>query len=109
MTQTNFSQQIKPVSLAKCMLVGAFINLMVVTAFLIDVEGGKPEWEWYWMVRPLLIIPMAGAVGGAFYYLMKVRFPGGWVGFAATVFSVLIHIFGLWISFVLGFVGTYWH
>jgi hypothetical protein len=91
------------------MLLGAGIGFILIAAFLLSAGAGKPEWGRYWMVKPLIIVPLAGAAGGAFYYFMTVRFQSGWPRLFATVFSVIAFIFGLWIGSILGLNGTYWN
>jgi hypothetical protein len=54
-------------SLVKRMILGASIAAIVIAVFLAGA-GGKPEWPRFWMVKPLIIVPLAGAMGGAFYY-----------------------------------------
>lgn len=103
------SEQIHPVPLAIPMTIGAAIALALISAFLYDAGTPKPEWPTYWRVRPMLLVPFAGAVGGLCWYLMDyVRAYGGWKIALANVLSVIIYIFGLWIGTVLGLVGTYW-
>ena len=91
------------------MLQGAGIALIVISMFVFSVNHPKPEWGQYWMVRPLLITPLAGAMGGLFYYWMDyLRCLGGWRTVAAYIISFIGYMIVLWLGTVLGLVGTLW-
>jgi hypothetical protein len=111
MTQTNLSTQ--PVSralLVRRMLVGAAIALIVILTFVLRAGTPNPEWGKLWMIRPLVVTPLAGGVGGLVYHLMDhVRSRGGWQKVLANVLSVIIYVFGLWMGIVLGLEGTLWN
>jgi hypothetical protein len=95
--------------LGRCMLIGAGIALILVTIFMSGANA-DPAWGPYWMIRPLIVVPLAGATGGLFYYLMdRLRCQGGWKKLAANVISFIIYLFGLWMGTVLGFNGTLWN
>ena len=95
--------------LSKRMILGAGIGFLFISLFLITADGAKPEWGDFWMLRPLLIAPFAGAMGGVFYtFLDPWRQKGGHQKFLANLLSVVVFIFGLWIGSVLGLDGTYW-
>ena len=101
---------IHPGSLTKRMIQGAFIGLIIISAFLISAGQGKAEWGNWWMVKPLLMQPFAGAVGGAvYYYFDELRSKGGWSRIMADLFSLIIFIIGMWMGSVLGLNGTYWN
>jgi len=92
MTQSNFSsnQSIHPASLAKRMLQGGGIALILISVFLFATGEPDPKWPKYWMVRPLLIVPVAGAMGGVFYFFMDhLRYQGGWRKALAMILSVV--------------------
>lgn len=111
MTQQNeFSTQpIHPAPLAKRMFYGAGIALILISAFLFSAGEPNPAWPTFWMVRPLIIVPIAGAAGGAFFYIMDyLRYQGGWKKPAAIVLSILGYVFVLWVGTVLGLDGTWW-
>lgn len=112
MTQTNNlpTKSIHPVSVAKPMIIGAIIGLAVILVFLFSAGAGRPEWGAYWRIRPLIITPFAGAMGGLVYYFLGfLRVQGGWKAVLANVASLLIFIIGLWMGIVLGLVGTLWN
>jgi hypothetical protein len=62
------------------------------------------------MLKPLIIVPAAGACGGLFYHLMDfLRRKGGWKKIAANLLSLVVFVVGLWLGAVLGLDGTLWH
>lgn len=99
-----------PASLSKRMLLGGGIALILITAFLLPVfDDPKPEWGKLWMIRPLVIVSLAGAAGGGFYYFMDdLRLKGGLAKVLANLLSLLVYIVALWLGSVLGLDGTLW-
>ena len=96
-------------SLSKRMLQGAGIALILITIFLLTAGKGDPAWPKFWMLRPLIIVPLAGACGGGFYYFMDhLRHHGGWRKALAIILSLIVYLFALWLGTVLGLDGTYW-
>ncbi|HTF05621.1 MAG TPA: potassium transporter KefB [Bacteroidia bacterium] len=97
-------------SLGKRMLVGAGIAFVLIAIFLLGAGEPNPEWSKLWRLRPLLVVPFAGAMGGLFYHLMDhLRYHGGWRRVLGYALSTIVYVFGLWIGTVLGLAGTYWH
>ena len=95
--------------LGKRMILGAGIGFLFISLFLVMAGGTKPEWGDFWMIRPLLVVPVATALGGAFYtFLDPWRRKGGYQQFLAELLGLLGFIFSLWIGTVLGLDGTYW-
>ena len=91
-------------------LIGAGIGLVLITLFLSGVNNPKPEWGEYWKIRPMLMLPFAGAVGGlCFHILDYFRVQFSWNRFLIYFISLLIFVFGLWMGTVLGLVGTLWN
>ena len=111
MTQQNESQNqpIHPVSFVKPILVGAGIALLVISFFVFGVDEPHPEWGKFWMIRPLIITPLAGAVGGAFYSLMDYQSSRGFNRTLAILLSIVVYFIGLWLGVVLGLDGTMWN
>jgi hypothetical protein len=96
-------------SLGKRMLIGGVVALVLIIAFLYPTNP-NPNWGNYWMVRPLIVVPFAGAVGGACnYFLVSLSTLMGWNKALAYILSFIIFIFGLWIGTVLGLAGTLWN
>ena len=111
MTKRNHltTSPIHPASLVKPMLLGAGIALTVITIFLLGVREPNPEWGKLWMLRPLIIVPLAGAMGGAFFFLMDYqRQRGNWSKILTYLLSLIGFLFVLWIGIVLGLDGTLW-
>jgi hypothetical protein len=94
--------------LLKSMLIGAGIGLFVISFFVFGVDEPNPEWSTYWVIRPLIITPLAGAVGGAFYAFMDYQSSRGFNRTLAVIPSFLVFFIGLWLGVVLGLDGTMW-
>ncbi len=91
------------------MLQGAAAGLLLIAFFLIGAGEPEPEWPTFWMVKPLLVVPLAGALGGLFYYNMDhLRCQGGWRTALAYTLSLLVYFVVLWLGVVLGLNGTMW-
>src|SRR3954470_5741677 len=101
-TQPDYSA-----SLGKRMLLGAMIALILIVIFLLQVREANPAWGNLRMIKPLIIVPLAGAAGGVFYYLMDhLRYKRGWKKAVAIILSLIGYIVVLWIGTVLGLDGT---
>ncbi|QDK77426.1 potassium transporter KefB [Spirosoma sp. KCTC 42546] len=112
MTQSNklTTPPIHPVSVGKRMVVGAGIGLVLISIFLLGVREPNPAWGTLWMIRPLLIVPLAGAVGGLCnYVILHFHNQIGVNKSIAVIVSVLVGSIGLWLGIVLGLAGTLWH
>ncbi len=112
MTQANNSttQPIHSVSLVKRMLVGAGIGLLLISLFLLSAGKPNPEWGKLWMIRPLIIVPLAGAMGGLCnYFIVHFHNQVGVNKTIAMILSVIVFIIGLWLGVVLGLDGTMWN
>ncbi len=97
-----------PESLAKPILPGAGVGLILISFF---VFGGEPNPEWgkLWMIKPLIMVPIAGALGGAFYYFMDhLSSRRGLNKTVAVILSLIVFIIVLWLGTVLGLNGTMW-
>ena len=112
MTQNNElrTQPTPPASLAKPILIGAGIGLILISIFLSGVDDPNPEWGKYWMIRPLVVVTLAGACGGAFYYFMDLLSSQGKLNkTVAVLLSLVVYVIGLWMGTVLGLDGTLWN
>jgi hypothetical protein len=112
MTNRNNSQigPINYTSLGKPMLIGALIGLTLISLFLFSAGEPDPEWGNLWRIKPLIMVPFAGAVGGAcHYFIVHFRHLVHLNKILAIILSVLVFIFGLWMGTVLGLNGTYWN
>ena len=65
--QNNLTSPILNVSLITKMLVGAGIGLTLISIFLIGVKNSNPAWGEFWMIRPVILVSLAGAMGGLFF------------------------------------------
>jgi len=91
------------------MLAGAAIALLIIVTFLLQVNEPDPAWPKYWMVRPLIITPLAGAVGGMLYHFINSKISGsGMKRLLAIVLGIIVYLFTLWVGIVLGLDGTLW-
>ena len=101
--------QVHAASAGMRMLQGAGIALIVITGFLISAGEADPGWPKLWIIKPLMIVPLAGALGGLFYYnLGPLRRQGGWRTVLAVTLSIMVYLVVLWLGIVLGLNGTMW-
>lgn len=109
MTKNNLTTPANhAVPIVKPILIGAGIALLAISFFVFGVDNPKPEWGKYWMIRPLIITPLAGAMGGAFYAFMDYQNTRGFNRTLAVLLSMLVYVIGLWLGIVLGLDGTMW-
>lgn len=98
-------------ALRKFMAVGAILGFLLIVLFLWTAGSEPhPSWPRFWWIRPLIVVPFAGAMGGLFYHIMGYwRKQGGGIRVIADIISLLVFCIGLWLGFVLGLDGTYWN
>lgn len=95
-------------TLRERMIIGAGIGLLLISVFIIPAEA-NPAWGKYWMVRPLIVTPFAGAMAGMSNYLiLNFHKMIGMNRTLAVIASILIPVVGLYMGFVLGLDGTMW-
>lgn len=112
MTERNnlTAPPIHTASLNKRIFQGAGIALVLISLFLLSAGDPNPAWGTLWMIKPLLIVPVAGGMGGVFYYFMDhLRYRGGRTKALAIILSVVGYIIALWLGTVLGLNGTMWN
>lgn len=112
MTQrNNFTiQGINRKSLITRMLIGGGIGLIVISLFLSGTGEPNPEWGKFWMLRPLIIVPIATAFGSlSFYSIDFVGSQGTLKRVLAFAFSIISFVISLWLGIVLGLDGTLWN
>src|SRR5262245_10593706 len=103
---TTHSQPVR--SLPKRMLIGWGIGLLVISLFVVPTEP-NPAWGKFWMIRPLIITPLAGAMGGLCnYYIMSFHERAGINKIVAIIISVIVAVVGMWMGIILGLDGTLW-
>lgn len=92
------------------MLAGATIALILIVLFLLGVNDPNPAWGRFWMVKPLVIVPLAGAAGAATsFYVRHLLFAAGWNKGLLYILGFFIYVFSLWMGTVLGLNGTLWN
>ena len=111
MTHTNDStSHPQQVSLIKRMLLGGGIGLLLISLFVFGVDYPDPAWGEYWRIKPLIITPLAGAMGGLCnYIIMSYHNQVGVNKVVAAIVSAIVFIIGLWMGVVLGLNGTMWN
>lgn len=111
MTKENTS--VTPPSLAtlkKRAIIGATIGLVITFIFIISADKADASWSKLWFIKPLVLTPLATAVGGAFYYYIEqLFFFNGWKKALAIIIGLIGFVVSLWLGMVLGFNGTYWN
>jgi hypothetical protein len=110
MTHANESTpQTFPGSLAIRMLIGAAIGFLAISFFVFGVDEVKPEWGQFWRIRPLIVTPLAGALGGLCnYFILQFHTRAGINKPVAMIISALVFLIGLWMGIVAGLDGTMW-
>ena len=109
-TQNHQTQPSQAGGIAPAMLLGAGFALLAISFFVFGVDNVPAEWGKFWMIRPLIITPLAGATGGAVYHLLdRLRAKGNINGSVALILSLIIYVVGLWMGIVLGLAGTMWN
>jgi hypothetical protein len=113
MTPTN-NLTLRPIdrkALVNRMLIGGGIALIAICTFVIPaLKNPHPDWEKFWMLRPLIITPLVGAIAGlCVYFTNYVLYQKGWQKTLAIVLSVIGSVIALWLGIVLGLAGTMWH
>ncbi len=88
----------------KTLIAPALLGASAPFALLLFIILTKEDVFESWMWVPLILIPMGGAVGGLFFYLMGfVWFPKGNQKLIAVIFSTLLYFVAIWISAVIAF------
>ncbi|MEJ5993383.1 hypothetical protein WG904_03045 [Pedobacter sp. Du54] len=111
-TTNNFtSRPINRPSLIRRMLIGAGIGLILITLLVTSANHPNPEWGKFWMIRPLLVVPIFGAAGGLGTYFMEylLGYQGGWSKIISIVLSIIGFVISIWLGTVLGCAGTLWN
>jgi hypothetical protein len=109
MTQKSNVTEQPLASVVKPVIIGGLIGLILISVFVFGVDNPKPEWGKLWQVRPLIITPLAGAMGGLFFYFMNYMSSRGSINKVfAVIISFVVFTIGLWLGVVLGLDGTMW-
>lgn len=96
-------------ALVKAMLIGGSIGLAAILLLIQGVET-HPEWPEMWRVRPLIITPLAAALGGACFYVANRIFRSyGLNKIVSLIITSVAFFIALWLGIVLGLDGTLWN
>lgn len=110
MTHTEPAANQPSPALLKRMLIGAGIALLLITIFIIpSMLHPKPEWNKLWMLRPLIVVPIAGGLAAAIIHVMlgwQAKY--GWPKLLVYLVCLLGYIVALWLGTVVGLDGTLW-
>ncbi len=110
---TNEKTSLTPPSLPHLLrmaLIGGTIGLVLTSLFIFSADSADPAWSKLWFIKPLIITPIATAMGGAFYYYVQhLFFFNGWNKALALIIGLIGFVVSLWLGTVLGFNGTYWN
>ena len=99
-----------PKHLAILTLTGGVLFLILMLLFLSSVNQPKPEWGFYWKVRPLLVTPTVGALSGVgVYYLLQWQRRFNWNRWVIGLVVLAGCLAGFFFGFVLGLDGTLWN
>lgn len=89
---------------------GGLVAFILIAAFLATAGAPNPAWPRFWWIRPLVMVPLAGAAGGVFFYFLDfIRCQGGWKKLLAIITGLVVYIIALWLGTVLGLDGTMWN
>ena len=106
----NVSNTVSSTGLVKRMPIGGTIGLALITLFLISADEADPSWNKLWFIKPLIITPIAAAMGGGFhFYVDKIFSSNNWNSILAFILGILGFVVALWLGTVLGLDGTYWN
>jgi len=103
-------QQIDPRSLLIRMSLGALAGLIIISFLVFSVKEPDPAWGKRWMLRPLIVVPLAGAFGSLSFYLrVFIKPENRWLDLALIILSALVFVVSLWLGIILGLDGTLWN
>ena len=109
MTNESISNIPSWAGLRKRILIDGSIGLILISLFLFSAHSADPAWNRFWFIKPLIITPIATAMGGAFHFYVESLFVANkWNRALAVIIGTLGFIAALWMGSVLGLDGTYW-
>ena len=105
-----FSATIKISSILKRMFIGTLIGFLLISFFVFGVDNPNPSWPINWRIRPLIITPLAGAIGSLSFYLIDIlSAKNEWIRLFIIFVSSILFLISLWMGTVLGLAGTMWN
>lgn len=101
---------IKNISYKKRMLQGSIVGLALILFFFLSANKPSPAWNATWWLKPLLVVPFTGAMGGlGFHILTSLQTNSGWKQLVLYVFGFIGFLIALWMGMIVGLDGTYWN
>ncbi len=92
------------------MVIGAALGFVLISLMVFSVKNPKPEWGELWMIRPLIIVPLAGTAGSLFFSSIEILRPQSiWTKILLIIASAFAFIVAMWIGIILGLDGTLWN
>ena len=80
------------------MLIGAILGLGLISLYVFSVKNSNPEWGKLWMIRPLVIVPLAAAAGSLFFSSIDLlRSQSSWKKILLLILSTFAFIVALWV------------
>ena len=70
MNRKTILTQKQSVALIRHFSVGGVTALLLVLLFLAGAGESDPNWASLWWIRPIVIVTLAGAMGGSWFYFM---------------------------------------
>lgn len=108
--QSNLVPPAKKATAVPRMLVGAAIAFALIALFLYGVDNPNPNWPKYWMLRPLIVVPVVGAMGGLFFHgMQQLHHRYGWHKIVTVLLGIVGYVVAIWMGAVLGLDGTLWN
>jgi|SRR5690606_12416001 len=105
---TSITESLNKRSMFKGILIGGIIGLIIILFFITGAQV-KPHWPELWKIRPLIITPLAAALGGGLAYIITSLLKREGVHTIIAVFISLIgFMIALWMGIVVGLDGTLW-
>lgn len=91
------------------MLIGGAIGLSAILFFVLGEET-HPEWPELWQLRPLILTPLATALGGACFYIANLVFRSfGLNRIISLIICTIGFLISLWLGIIVGLDGTMWN
>ena len=102
--------QINTETIIKRMLLGALVGFIVISMFVFGVKNPNPNWGQYWMLRPLIVVPIIASLSSLIFFSINIfGFPKAWRKILILVLSTIGFMIALWIGIILGLHGTLWN
>ena len=102
--------QVRPSAVMKRMLIGWLIGLVIISSFVFRVHDPDPAWGRFWIIRPLIVTPLAASFGFLSFFLKDYIKPISDTGkIAVFILSRVSFLIALWMGIILGLDGTLWN